>query len=318
MTRIDVVEGFFGAGKTTFIKKILEEGVNLQSVVFLKCSQTEGELDAAHMKSNGIHSFEMKTDVKDEFYEEAVKDSLINIIDLFEPERILIETAGNTSLSRLLNSIQMIVVKGKVNLGFVASIVDAVHAIDLIEKYPHMMREQIENAHTIVLNQTEKISKEELYACEIALRKFTNHATFLVKPWEMEHPVDFRNSVEITSQLQSVVRNVAIKEDMNLVYDYKRSVAQKVEEEAKEIDSLMFHTDTIYTISKAENVLHNLLENYPHIIRIKADLKAENQHAIHLEYTNGMKDIKEIEYKGIGNIQLTGKRIPGNLLSFIE
>lgn len=315
MTKIDVITGFYGAGKTTLIQKIMSKGIDKNTIAYLKISTCDGEFDSFTLERDGIHGFEIKVTPKMERFDEALTAALQNIFELYEPNRILIESAGNIATKQILDAIQPILIKDHIEKNVVAFVVDAKMVVENAEKYPHIFREHIEQAQTVILRGRERLNEAELYACEMAIRKFNSHATVIVDEWEELDPNDFRNSIEVTAQLEGIVRNITAKENMPLVYDFKKSVKEKVLQEQEKIEGITIHTDTIYTKELIEEIVSKLLKKNPSIFSIKANFRTDNKKTLCLRYLQGDLKIWEEAHYGSGNIQMIGNSLDTNSLS---
>lgn len=314
MTKIDVITGFYGAGKTTFIKKITEEGLDKNKIAYLKCSSVVGEFDSFTMERFGIHGFEIKLTPKMDKLEEVLTSAVQNIFELYEPERIIIENAGNMGTKQILDALQSIWIPKQIEKNIVAVIVDAKMAVENVADYPHLFREHVEQAQTVVLRGRERLNDEELYACEMAVRKFNNHATVIVESWEEMGSSDFRGSVEITAQLESIVRNVTSRENMPLVYELKKSVKEKVLEEQEKLEGIMIHTDTFLKKEMLEELVKTIVERNVGILSMKANFRMEDKKTIGMRYLQGDLSIWEESHFASGNIQIIGNKLDSNSL----
>lgn len=309
MIKIDIISGFYGAGKTRFIKKIMSEGINKNEVSYLKYSTCKGEYDAFLIEKFGIKGFEINIDIENIFYKEALVSALKTVLDLYEPKRILIETAGNMSLSKVIEAVKNVSKPGMISMNAVVTIVDTKRVIENIENFPCIFREQVENAQTIVLNDTDKVNKEELYACEVALRKFNSHATVFVTPWAEVEGTNMRNSIEVTSQLESIVRKITSKEKLPLVYDRKKTNEKKILEEQNKIKGMILHTEKIFEEGQVKKIIDSILELNKDIIRLKGNLLTANNESIRVDYLQEKLFIWNDKKRGTGNIQFIGKNL---------
>ena len=309
MTKIDVIAGFYGAGKTRFIKKIMSEGIDKKTVLYVKCSASKGEFDAFSMKKFGINGFEIYVHVDTLFYSETIVSTIHNLIEIYEPTRIIIETDGNMSLSKIKEVLKKALIPGEIVLNAIVTIVNVFEGIKNIEEYPHIFREQIENAQSVFLSGTKEINKEELYAEEVALRKFNSHATIFVTPWDEMEGINMRNSMEVTTQLESIVRHITSKEKLPLVYERKKSEEHKVLEEQKLFKSLMIHTDKVFCEEDIKKIITTKIVLNKDIIRFKGSFKNKENGSIQVDYLQGKFFIVSEQHRATGNLQVIGKRL---------
>jgi G3E family GTPase len=312
MTKIDIVAGFYGAGKTRFLQKIMKEGIDKKTVAYMKCSNAKGEFDAYSMKKFGINGFEISINTDTKFYVETLVAAIQNTIDLYDPTRVVIELAGNMSVSKIKEAVKQVATSREVALNIVVTIVNVFQGMENIEKYPHIFQEQIEHAQSIVLSGTEEISKEELYAQEVALRKYNSHATVFVTPWDVMESINLKNAIEVTNQLESIVRNITAKEKMPNVYDRKKSEEIKVLEEQKQFRGLLLHTDRKFQETRIRQIIGLMKAVYPDIIRIKGSFSQEEMGTIHVDYLQGKLVILKDKNRATGNVEIIGEEIEKN------
>ena len=163
MTKIDIFSGFLGAGKTTLIKKLIAESFAGQQVVLIENEFGEIGIDGGFLKEAGIVINEMNSGciccslVGD--FGKALKE----VIAQYHPDRILIEPSGVGKLSDVIKAVARVteeVADANIQLNSFVAVVDAGKAVMYMKNFGEFFNDQIENANTIILSRTQKVSRE--------------------------------------------------------------------------------------------------------------------------------------------------------------
>ncbi|MEG1741328.1 MAG: GTP-binding protein, partial [Acetivibrio sp.] len=183
MVKIDIVSGFLGAGKTTLIKKLLKEGLNGQKVVLIENEFGEIGIDGGFLKEAGIEIREMNSGCICCSLVGDFGASLKEVIEKYQPERILIEPSGVGKLSDVMKAVEGVKETGS-TLNSAVAIVDAIKCKMYVKNFGEFFINQIENAGTIVLSRTDKLSEEKIQLCVELIRRYNTKATIITTPWE--------------------------------------------------------------------------------------------------------------------------------------
>ena len=184
MTKIDVISGFLGAGKTTLIQKLLKEAWKGEQVVLIENEFGEIGIDGGFLKEAGIEITEMNSGciccslVGD--FGTALKD----VMKKFTPDRIVIEPSGVGKLSDVVRAIQSADLGDGVELNSAIVVVDATKAKLYVKNFGEFFINQVEHAGTIILSRTGKITDEKLKVAVDLLREHNKEATIITTPWE--------------------------------------------------------------------------------------------------------------------------------------
>lgn len=202
MTKIDVVSGFLGAGKTTLIKKLLKEALGDTKVVLIENEFGEIGIDGGFLKEAGIEIKEMNSGCICCSLVGDFGTSLREVLDTYTPERILIEPSGVGKLSDVMKAVQNVGFDETVRLNSAVAVVDASKCKMYIKNFGEFFINQIENAGTIILSRTGKISADKLEQCVAMLREHNEKATIITTPWEELDGKDILETVEGARNLQ--------------------------------------------------------------------------------------------------------------------
>ena len=184
MTKIDVISGFLGAGKTTLIQKLLKEAWQGEQVVLIENEFGEIGIDGGFLKEAGIEITEMNSGciccslVGD--FGTALKD----VMAKFTPDRIVIEPSGVGKLSDVVRAIEAADLGDGVELNSAIVVVDATKAKLYVKNFGEFFINQVEHAGTIILSRTQKITDEKLKTAVDLLREHNKEATIITTPWE--------------------------------------------------------------------------------------------------------------------------------------
>ena len=182
MTKIDIFSGFLGAGKTTLIKKLLQEAYAGEKVVLIENEFGQIGIDSGFLKECGVQITEMNQGciccslVGD--FAKALEQVLVE----FAPDRILIEPSGVGKLSDVIRAVQG-VLSEQVVLEYAATVVDAGKCRLYMKNFGEFFNDQIESAGCIVLSHTDKIAEDKLSATVAMLREVNAAVTIVTTPW---------------------------------------------------------------------------------------------------------------------------------------
>ena len=200
MTKIDIVSGFLGAGKTTLIKKMLAEAYQGEKMVLIENEFGEISIDGGFLKDAGIQISEMSSGciccslVGD--FATALKD----VKEQFQPDRILIEPSGVGKLSDVIVAVEDTVKdEPDMKLNSFITVADASKVKVYMKNFGEFYNNQIESAGTIILSRTQKLSQEKLEAAVALLREKNADAAILTTPWDQLSGETILSAVEKVS-----------------------------------------------------------------------------------------------------------------------
>ena len=182
MTRIDIISGFLGAGKTTLIKKLLKEALAGEKVVLIENEFGEIGVDGGFLKEAGIEIKEMNSGCICCSLVGDFSTSLKEVLDTYQPERILIEPSGVGKLSDVVAAVTR--VEGDIQINSTVAVVDASKCKMYVKNFGEFFLNQIEHAGTIILSRTGNISEDKLTKAVELIRQHNENATIITTPWE--------------------------------------------------------------------------------------------------------------------------------------
>ena len=161
MTKIDIISGFLGAGKTTFIKKMLEEVFSGEKVVLVENEYGEVGIDGGFLKDSGIEIKELNSGCICCSLVGDFNRSLNEVIETYHPDRILIEPSGVGKLSDVMSSVKDMEKNHDVKLNALVTVANAMKATKQMKAFGEFFNNQIENATTVVLSRTGALRKRD-------------------------------------------------------------------------------------------------------------------------------------------------------------
>ncbi len=201
MTKIDIVSGFLGAGKTTLIKKLLAEALKGEQVVLIENEFGEIGVDGGFLKEAGIEITEMNSGCICCSLVGDFATALKEVLEKYHPERILIEPSGVGKLSDVMAAVQNAGLDGA-SLNSAVAVVDASKAKMYIKNFGEFFVNQIEHAGTIILSRTGNISEEKLNKTIELIREHNAKATIVTTPWEQLEGTVILETIEGAKDLE--------------------------------------------------------------------------------------------------------------------
>ena len=233
MTKIDIISGFLGAGKTTLIKKLIEEALKGQKVVLIENEFGEIGIDGGFLKESGIQINEMNSGciccslVGD--FNTALKD----VLEQYTPDRIIIEPSGVGKLSDVMKAVQKVVdAEANVVLNSHITVADAQRAKMYLKNFGEFYRNQVEFASAVILSRSQNVKEDKLEKAVELLRSLNDKCPIVTTPWEelsgaqilevMEGENDFATTITImrstnititimTTKSMSIIMNMTMK-----------------------------------------------------------------------------------------------------------
>lgn len=184
MTKIDIISGFLGAGKTTFIKKMLEEGFQGEQIVLIENEFGEVGIDGGFLKDAGIEITEMNSGCICCSLVGDFAENLHKVIQQFHPDRILIEPSGVGKLSDVMKSVIDIEKEENVKLNALVTVVNACKASKQMKAFGEFFNNQIEYATTVVLSRAQSATPEQLEFCVKQIQALNPNAAVITTAWD--------------------------------------------------------------------------------------------------------------------------------------
>lgn len=209
MTKIDIISGFLGAGKTTLIKKLLAEAYQGEKLVLIENEFGEISIDGGFLKDSGVQISEMSSGciccslVGD--FNKALKD----VQQQFHPDRILIEPSGVGKLSDVIAAVQNTIEEApEMVLNSFVTVADASKVKVYTKNFGEFYNNQVESAGTIILSRTQKLSAEKLDAAVAMLREKNPNAAILTTAWDQLDGKTILSAIEKVSLADELLQRI--------------------------------------------------------------------------------------------------------------
>ena len=200
MTKIDIVSGFLGAGKTTLIKKMVKEAYQGEKLVLIENEFGEISIDGGFLKDAGIQISEMSSGCICCSLVGDFGKALREVKEQFQPDRILIEPSGVGKLSDVIVAVENTVADiPDMRLNSFVTVADAGKVKVYMKNFGEFYNNQIESAGTIILSRTQKLTQEKLEAAAALLREKNPTAAILTTPWDQLDGKTILSAVEKVS-----------------------------------------------------------------------------------------------------------------------
>jgi len=183
MTKIDIISGFLGAGKTTLIKKLLQEGFQGEKLVLIENEFGEIGIDGGFLKDAGVEITEMNSGCICCSLVGDFSTALKEVLEKYSPDRVIIEPSGVGKLSDVIKAVQGIE-GADLTLNSFVTVADAGKCKMYMKNFGEFFNNQIEYANTIVLSRTQNMKQEKLETCVQLIREHNESATVITTPWD--------------------------------------------------------------------------------------------------------------------------------------
>lgn len=184
MTKIDIISGFLGAGKTTFIKKMIDEVFKGEKIVLIENEFGEVGIDGGFLKDAGIQITEMNSGCICCSLVGDFGKNLHEVIDKYHPDRILIEPSGVGKLSDVMKSVIDIEKEEDVKLNGLVTVVNALKASKQMKAFGEFFNNQIEYATVVVLSRSQNATPEQLEFCVKQIQTLNPKAAIITTAWD--------------------------------------------------------------------------------------------------------------------------------------
>lgn len=183
MTKIDIISGFLGAGKTTFIKKMIDEAFQGEQIVLIENEFGEVGIDGGFLKDAGIQITEMNSGCICCSLVGDFGKNLHEVIEKYHPDRILIEPSGVGKLSDVMKSVIDIEKEENVKLNALVTVVNALKASKQMKAFGEFFNNQIEYATTVILSRSQNATPEQLEFCVKKIQELNANAAIITTDW---------------------------------------------------------------------------------------------------------------------------------------
>ena len=325
MTKIDIISGFLGAGKTTFIKKMIEEVFKGEKIVLIENEFGEVGIDGGFLKDAGIEITEMNSGCICCSLVGDFGKNLHEVIEKFHPDRILIEPSGVGKLSDVMKSVIDVEKDEDVKLNGLITVVNALKASKQMKAFGEFFNNQIEYATTVVLSRSQKATPEQLELCVKQIQALNPKAAVITTPWDeikgeqILKVVEGQDSLEVKLLAEQHAKEEAEEDEHEHHHEHDENCTCGCHDHdhhhhhhADEIfTSWGKETPHKFTKEQIEEVLKTLCEtdDYGEILRAKGMVADVNGSWIYFDMVPGEYEIREGEPDYTGRLCVIGTHI---------
>ena len=324
MTKIDIISGFLGAGKTTFIKKMLEEVFSGEKVVLVENEYGEVGIDGGFLKDAGIEIKELNSGCICCSLVGDFNRSLNEVIETYHPDRILIEPSGVGKLSDVMSSVKDMEKDHDVKLNALVTVVNAMKASKQMKAFGEFFNNQIANATTIVLSRTQNAKEEKLELCVKEIQAVNPKAAIITTPWDAITGEQILNVVEQQDSLMQEMMKEYEEHHHDHEHEHHHDHGEGCtcgchdhehhhhDHDADEVfTSWGKETPHKYTKEKIESILKIFCdtEDYGSILRAKGMVPAEDGTWIYFDMVPGEYELRDGEPDYTGRLCVIGTNI---------
>ncbi len=184
MTKVDIISGFLGAGKTTFIKKLIDQVYAGEKLVLIENEFGEIGIDGGFLKDAGIEITEMNSGCICCTLVGDFSEALQKVLKEYEPDRVLIEPSGVGKLSDIVKAIENVKKNAEIEINGRITVVDGKKAKLYLKNFGEFFEDQVKHASTIVVSRTQMMTDEKIEECVHMLREENADAAIISTPWE--------------------------------------------------------------------------------------------------------------------------------------
>ena len=212
MTKIDIFSGFLGAGKTTLIKKLLQEAYAGEKLVLIENEFGEIGIDGGFMQDAGIEVTEMNSGCICCSLVGDFGKALKKVLDEYHPDRILIEPSGVGKLSDIIRAVQDTAAEGAVLNGF-TTVADVNKCKMYMRNFGEFFNDQIENAGCIVLSHTDNASEKKIEEAVALIKEHNSTAVIVTTPWGQLDGKQLLSAMERRDTIEEELERLAKAEE---------------------------------------------------------------------------------------------------------
>ena len=211
MTKIDIISGFLGAGKTTLIKKLIEQAFKGEKLVLIENEFGEIGIDGGFLKDAGVQITEMNSGCICCSLVGDFGTALKQVITDYTPDRIIIEPSGVGKLSDVIKAVKDVSGDLDVELDSYTTVADVSKVKIYMKNFGEFFNNQIESANTIILSRTQTTTQDKIEKAVAMIREKNDHATIITTPWEEIDGAAIREAMQNYKSLEETMMDEAKK-----------------------------------------------------------------------------------------------------------
>lgn len=323
MTKIDIVSGFLGAGKTTLIKKLLKEALGQEKVVLIENEFGEIGIDGGFLKEAGIQVTEMNSGCICCSLVGDFGTALNEVVSKYAPDRIIIEPSGVGKLSDVIKAVQKEATNCRLSLNSFVTVADAKKCKMYMKNFGEFYNNQVEYAGTIILSRTEQMQDEKLQKTVELIREHNKKAAVITTPWE---ELDGERILSVMEEGNQLSRELFDEEEIcpecGHHHEHGEHHPEHHHHDHEHGEHHHHHADEVFTSwgietlkkfeeDTLEKILKQLSEkdSFGTILRAKGIVESEDKSWIHFDLVPGEYEIRRGDADYTGRICVIGAKL---------
>ncbi|RDU24837.1 CobW family GTP-binding protein [Anaerosacchariphilus polymeriproducens] len=202
MTKVDIISGFLGAGKTTLIKKLIQEAFKGEKIVLIENEFGEVGVDGGFLKDAGIQITELNAGCICCTLVGDFGTALQDVLDQFHPDRIIIEPSGVGKLTDIAKVVMKVKETNDIKLNSMVTVVDGTKVKMYMKNFGEFYNNQIEQADSIIMSRTQKMKEERLEESVNLIKEHNQNATIMTTPWDQISGIKILEAMEMNRSLE--------------------------------------------------------------------------------------------------------------------
>lgn len=317
-TKVDIISGFLGAGKTTLIKKLLEEKLYCEKLVIIENEFGEIGIDGNILKNTGIEVKEINSGCICCTLVGDLEKAIVEVITKYKPDRIIIEPSGVGKLSDVIKACDTLKLKELITINILITVVDVLKYNIYISNFGEFFENQIKSAKTIILSRSQKIENKKLEDVANAIRKLNANANIITTSWE-------NLNVELIIAVSEQQNPSSLEQQLKETERYSHPEGCKYG--CNENHSHSHNADDVFEVWGVEtpkifdeNDLNDILKSmsnekmYGLILRAKGILQLNLNKWVQFDYVPNESEINSIDADYTGKLCIIGKDLKKNEL----
>lgn len=303
--KVDIFSGFLGAGKTTLIKKLANEGLYKEKTVIIENEFGEVSIDGTLLKETKLQVKEISAGCICCSIAGDFKKALMEIMENYSPERIIIEPSGIGKLSEILSAVQNSDMKSRLQLNNVITVVDVMRFDMYINNFGEFYKNQIINARTIVLSRTQSFSEHKLLNIQEVIRRLNSKANIVTTPWK---DLSGKKIIEVGDN------NLSVNEEVNLIkrpYLGGTLKTGRISESRQVFETYGLETPKKFNINWLKDNIVNINDKkmYGKILRAKGIVQTDSGEWIQFDFVPGEFETRKTSSDYSGRLCVIGTEL---------
>lgn len=314
-TKVDIISGFLGSGKTTLIKKLMAEKLHDEKLVIIENEFGEIGIDGSILKESGIEVKEINSGCICCTLVGDFGKSIEEVLHKYKPDRIIIEPSGVGKLSDILKACDSLSSKDLLTINMVITVVDILKYKMYILNFGEFYENQIKHAKTIILSRSQKAEADKLVKFTGEIGKLNPKANIITTPWEELNAGQIISAAEQngSAALEQQIKKVVLKRHVHPEgCKCGCKGTQHTHHNADEFFEVWgAETPKTYDAATLRKILENLgsTGRYGNILRAKGIIQSDRSNWVQFDYVPGEFEIKDSGADYTGRLCVIGREL---------